>query len=146
MWEENRKILDIVNEKTFQPGLRIEKEKPRLVDRGEICLRRETWLKRYLVKERLGQNKVLCSSLGVELQMFNYHAGSLAFSALRRQISGYLLTSGSKTVLTRILPCHFFFVASLGALFSASCRLPLFPLCGELDRGLGNGLSGVQGC
>ena len=34
MCEENRKIIDIVNEKTFQPGLRIRKEKPRFVMRG----------------------------------------------------------------------------------------------------------------
>ena len=27
MWEENQKIIDIVNEKTFQPRLRTEKEK-----------------------------------------------------------------------------------------------------------------------
>ena len=34
--EENQKIIkiDIVNEKTFQPGLRTGKEKPRLVERG----------------------------------------------------------------------------------------------------------------
>ena len=34
--EENRKIIsvDIVDEKTFQPGLRTGKEKPRLVERG----------------------------------------------------------------------------------------------------------------
>ena len=34
--EKNRKIIDIVDEKTFQPGLRIEKEKPRLVEREEM--------------------------------------------------------------------------------------------------------------
>ena len=38
--EENRKIIDIVNEKTFQPGLRTGKEKPRLVER------RGTWFGR----------------------------------------------------------------------------------------------------
>ena len=32
--EENQKIIDIVNEKTFQPELRTGKEKPRLVERG----------------------------------------------------------------------------------------------------------------
>ena len=31
--EENRKIINIVDEKTFQPGLRTGKEKPRLVER-----------------------------------------------------------------------------------------------------------------
>ena len=34
MWEENRKIIDIVDGKTFQPELRIGKKKPRLVERG----------------------------------------------------------------------------------------------------------------
>ena len=34
--EKNRKIIsvDIVNEKTFQPGLRTGKEKSRVVERG----------------------------------------------------------------------------------------------------------------
>ena len=33
--EENRKMsVDIVDKKTFQPRLRTEKEKPRLVERG----------------------------------------------------------------------------------------------------------------
>ena len=54
--EENQKIIGIIDEKTFEPGLRIGKEKPRLVERGGTCLRRD------LVKEGLGQNKVLCSS------------------------------------------------------------------------------------
>ena len=36
--EENRKIISvyIVDEKTFQPGLRIGKEKLRVVERGEM--------------------------------------------------------------------------------------------------------------
>ena len=51
MWEENRKIIDIVDEKTFQPGLRTGKEKPRFVVRGGT-----------LVEEGLGRNKVLFSS------------------------------------------------------------------------------------
>ena len=37
MWEENQKIIDIVDEKTFQPGLKTKKEEPRFV------VRRETW-------------------------------------------------------------------------------------------------------
>ena len=45
--EENQKIIDIVNEKTFQPGLKIEKEKPRLVER------KKTYLKKNLVNEDL---------------------------------------------------------------------------------------------
>ena len=48
MWEENQKIIDIVNKKTFQPGLRTGKEKPRLDERGGTCLRRD------LVEERFG--------------------------------------------------------------------------------------------
>ena len=40
--EENQKIIsvDIVDKKTFQPGLRMGKEKPRLVEREKTCLRR----------------------------------------------------------------------------------------------------------
>ena len=30
IWEKNRKIIDIVNEKTFQLGLKIGKEKPKI--------------------------------------------------------------------------------------------------------------------
>ena len=29
-----KNLIDIVNEKTFQPGLRTEKEKPRMMERG----------------------------------------------------------------------------------------------------------------
>ena len=55
MWEENQKIIDIVNEKTFQPGLRIGKEKPRLVEKGGTWFgRRRTWMIRDLDDERLG--------------------------------------------------------------------------------------------
>ena len=46
--EENQKIIDIVDEKTFQPGLRTRKEKPRLLERRRTCLRRD------LVNEELG--------------------------------------------------------------------------------------------
>ena len=40
--EENRKIIsvDIVDEKTFQPGLRTGKEKPRVVERKGTCFSR----------------------------------------------------------------------------------------------------------
>ena len=34
IWEENRKIIDIVDEKTFQLGPMTGKEKPRFVVRG----------------------------------------------------------------------------------------------------------------
>ena len=34
--DENRKIINIVNEKTFQPGLRTEKQKPRVVERRRM--------------------------------------------------------------------------------------------------------------
>ena len=40
---ENRKIVDIVNEKTFQPGLPVRKVKPRLVVR-RLVVRGGTWL------------------------------------------------------------------------------------------------------
>ena len=38
IWEENQKIIDIIDEKTFQLGLKTGKEKPRFVMRGG------TWL------------------------------------------------------------------------------------------------------
>ena len=41
MWEKNQKIINIIDEKTFQLRLRIGKEKPRLVERGKTCLRRD---------------------------------------------------------------------------------------------------------
>ena len=53
------KSVDVVNEKTFQPGLRAKKEKPRFD--GEI------WMIRDLDNKGHGQNKVLCSSSEVEL-------------------------------------------------------------------------------
>ena len=87
--EENQKIIDIVNEKTFQPGLKTRKVKPRLVERRRTCLRKD------LIDKRLDQNKVLCSSSGVELPIINYHVGSSTLPAPERQISGYLPASGS---------------------------------------------------
>ena len=60
---ENWKIIsiNIVIEKVFQLRLRIEKEKPRLVERD--------WVRRDLDDEKLGQNKVLYSSSEVKLLM-----------------------------------------------------------------------------
>ena len=107
--EENQKIIDIVDEKTFQPGLRTGKEKPRLMEGKKTCLRMD------LVDKELGQNKVLCISSGVKLPIVNYHAGSPALSALEKQIFGYLPASSSKTALTQILFCHPFFLTSLSA-------------------------------
>ena len=38
MWKENQKIIDIVNEKTFQPGLRTGKEKPKVYgEKKDFC-------------------------------------------------------------------------------------------------------------
>ena len=51
MWEKNRKVIDIVDEKTFQSGLRTRKERLKVYDE-----------RRDLVKEGLGWNKVLFSS------------------------------------------------------------------------------------
>ena len=42
--------------KASNSGLKTEKEKPRLVERRGICLKRD------LFKEGLDQNKILCSS------------------------------------------------------------------------------------
>ena len=44
--------------------------------------------------------------------MVNYHAGSPTLPAPRRQISGLLPASSSRTTLTRIPPCRLFLVAS----------------------------------
>lgn len=41
MWEKNQKIIDNVNEKIFPPGIRIGKEKPRLVESRETYLRKD---------------------------------------------------------------------------------------------------------
>ena len=127
MWKENHKIINIVNEKTFQSGLRTGKEKPRMMERKEVCLRRD------LDDEGLGQNKVLCSFSRVELPMVNYHAGFLTLPAPRKQISGYPPASGSRTVLTQISPCRLFFITSLVAFLSAFCLASLFLLCRELN-------------
>ena len=54
----------------------------------------------------------------------NYHAGSPAvLFAPERQISGYSPASGSRTSLTRILPCRLFLVASF---LSPHCVLVRF--------------------
>ena len=44
MWEENQKIINIVNEKTFQPGLRTGKEKPKVCDERKDFGHGGTWL------------------------------------------------------------------------------------------------------
>ena len=89
-----------------------------------------------------GRNKVLCSSLGVELLMVNYHLGSPALPAAGRQISGYPPAFGSRTILTRISPCQLFLVASfllphlarfLACLFAGR---PHFRLAGSLTIGI----------
>ena len=54
---------------------------------------------------------------GVELPMVNYHAGSPMLPMSGREISSYLHASGSRTPLTWIFPCCFFFVASLWRVF-----------------------------
>ena len=48
--EENRKIIsvDIVNEKTFQPGLKTGKEKPRLMERRGVYLRKDLFKERFV--------------------------------------------------------------------------------------------------
>ena len=66
--EENQKIINIVNEITFQPGLRIGKEKPRVVERrGTWFDRWGTWIIRNLDDKGIGQNKVLSSFSEVKL-------------------------------------------------------------------------------
>ena len=92
------------------------------MEREGVCSRSD------LDDKRLGQNKELCSFLGVEPPMVNYHAGSLMLFAPKRQFFDYPPASGSKTALTWIPPYYLFFVASLSAFLSASCQLPLFLL------------------
>ena len=149
-------LIDIVDEKTFQPGLRTGKEKPRLMERGGVCsrlVRGGTWMIRDLVRIRC------CVVLQESNCHGNYHAGSpAALPAPGRQISGYPPASGSRTTLTRIPLCRLFLIAfSLSphlarvlarfvALCSVSCWLSLLSLCGELGCWLGHGQSGVQGC
>ena len=48
-------LIDIIDEKTFQPRLRTGKEKPRMMDRGGVCSKKdlfegETWMIRDLVR------------------------------------------------------------------------------------------------
>ena len=76
---------------------------------------------RDLDNNRLGQNKVLCSSSEVKLLRVNYYASCPALPAPGRQISGYPPDFGSGTTLTRIPLCHLFLVASFLSLFL--CRL-----------------------
>ena len=97
------------------------------VKRKRDCSRKD------LVDERLDQNKVLCSSSEVELLIVNHNTGSLALHAPKRRISGYLPAYDFRIALTRISSCCFFFVASLGTLFSAFYGLLLIPLCRKLD-------------
>ena len=104
--EENQMIIDIIDEKIFQPGLKTGKKKPRLVERGETFLRKD------LINEGLGQNKVLCGFLEVEPPMVNYHIGFSALLVLRRQNIGNLPTSGSRSAPTQILPCCLTWYAS----------------------------------
>ena len=67
--KENRKIINIVDEKTFQPGLRTRKEKPRVKKGGTWFGQLGTWIIRDLDDKGLGQNKVLYNSSRVELSM-----------------------------------------------------------------------------
>ena len=106
MWEENQKIIDIVNEKTFQPRLRTRNKKPRFVVRGG------TW-----VKEGLGQNKVLFSSQRGWTVHGSIHLNvdSPTLFVSGGQISGHLPASGSVEDQT---DSNTFFISSLDALCS----------------------------
>ena len=67
MWEENQKIINIINEKTFQPGPRTRKEEPRFGIRRGTLVGEGLWSRRdfsqeeTLVKEGLDWNKMLFS-------------------------------------------------------------------------------------
>ena len=98
MWEENQKIIDIVNEKTFQTGLSTEKEKPRFVVRG-----------RTLVKERLGRNKMLFSSQQDQTAngfIYQIQAFQCSLHQRDRSLASYQLLARLKTRLTRIPLCR----------------------------------------
>ena len=70
-------------------------------------------MRRNLDDKKLGQSKVLCSFLEVELPMVNYHAGFPVLPTPEKQISDYPPASGSsKTILTRTPSYRLFFVAS----------------------------------
>ena len=109
--KKNRKIIsiDIVDKKTFQPGLRTRKEKPRLVERGK------SWLRKNLDDEELGQNKVLYSSSEVKLPIVK----------LLLQAPRHSLHQGDRSPTTRrllALEPHwlgFYFVTSFLSLYLA---------------------------
>ena len=117
MWEEKRKIIDIVDEKTFQPGLRTGKKKPRLMER------------KGLFEEGLGRNKVLFG-FEVKLQM-----------AKPPNIGSPTLCQGDRSPATRRLlslenqtDSDAFLVVSLNALRSPSfCWSSPLLFGGELD-------------
>ena len=127
-----------------------------------------TWMIRDLDDKGLGKNKVLCSSLGIELpwsttmqapwqRSLRQGDRSLAICrllAIEPHWLGFLLVASS---LSPLLCCLFFVASSLsphlahilacfGALRSASCRLPSLLFGGELDCWLSHGQSRVQGC
>ena len=109
--KENQKIIsiDIVDEKTFQPGLRTGKEKSRVVERGETWFGRwETWMIRDLVRIRccVVLQKSNCQRLNCHCRLPN----ALCARGDRFPVSRRLLAL--RTTLTRIPPCHLFLVAS----------------------------------
>ena len=94
MWEKNRKIIDIVDKKTFQPRLRTRKEKPRFV------VRRET-----LANEGLGWNKLLFSSQRGRIANSSIHQMQDSQRSLHwggRSLVIYQLLALLKIKLTRI--------------------------------------------
>ena len=81
-------------------------------EKQKFVMRRGTWVMRDLVRIR-------CC---IVLQKLNrHHAGFTTLSTPGRQISGYLLASGSRSTLTRISLCRLFFIASLGVFLSTFC-------------------------
>ena len=112
MWEENRKIIDIVDEKNLLTWTKDREGKTEIGGERRSLFEERLVRRKDLDDKGLGQNKVLCSSSGVKLLIVNYHAGFPALPAPGRQISGYLPASGSRTTLTRIPPYYLFLVAS----------------------------------
>ena len=97
MWEENQKIMNIVNEKTFQPRLRTKKEKPRFI------MRRET-----LVEKRLGLNKMLFSSQRSQTangSIYQMQAPQHSLRQVDKSPASCRLLTPLKTKLTWIFPC-----------------------------------------
>ena len=114
----------------------IDGEGSRLIERGEVCLRRD------LDDKRLGQSNVLYSFSEVKLLMVNYHVGFPVLSVPGKQIFGYPPAfSSSRITLTRTPPCRLFLIASsyLARFLTRLVGRPCFRLAWSWTVGLAMG-------